>query len=240
MNFIKATEEFTTFENSVPAYYFRKALTLPSASSAKLTIAVCGFYELFFNGKRITKGFLSPYINNTDDFIYYDEYEITLDAGENVIGILLGNGFQNNPGGYIWEFDKASFRSAPMFALEIADDEQILLRSDETFKIAPSPILRDDYRFGEHYDANLEIPVGIKKVLMIPVGIRHCSPHRPRVNCVRQTFPLLSRNARSRLLKLYLAMTAIFMISAFPMQVYAVCPSKAKRGKKSSCNTQIL
>ena len=114
-NFIKATEKYNTFEESIPAYYFRKVFSSPQEGNATITVAVCGFYELYFNGARITKGFLSPYLSNTNDYIYYDEYTVTLDAGENAIGILLGNGFQNNPGGYIWDFDKADFRSAPMF-----------------------------------------------------------------------------------------------------------------------------
>ena len=154
--FIKATEEFNTFEKSVPAYYFRKAL-YSDGGAARITVAVCGLYELFLNGVRITRGFLSPYISNTNDYIYCDEYDVTLDEGENVIGVWLGNGFQNNPGGYIWDFDKADFRSAPMFAMTVRRGEQVLLNSDESFKIAPSPIRSDDYRFGEYYDANYEI-----------------------------------------------------------------------------------
>lgn len=156
-NFIKATEKYNTFEESIPAYYFRKVFSSPQEGNATITVAVCGFYELYFNGARITKGFLSPYISNTNDYIYYDEYTVTLDAGENAIGILLGNGFQNNPGGYIWDFDKADFRSSPMFAITITQGQQTLLHSDEKFKIAPSPIRSDDYRFGEYYDANYEI-----------------------------------------------------------------------------------
>ena len=156
-NFIKATEKYNTFEERIPAYYFRKVFSSPQEGTATITVAVCGFYELYFNGARITKGFLSPYISNTNDYIYYDEYTVTLDAGENAIGILLGNGFQNNPGGYIWDFDKADFRSAPMFAMTITQGQQTLLHSDEKFKIAPSPIRSDDYRFGEYYDANYEI-----------------------------------------------------------------------------------
>jgi len=113
------------------------------------------------NGTRITKGFLSPYISNTDDFIYCDEYLAPVDEGENVIGVILGNGLQNNEGGYIWDFDKAGFRSAPMFAMTVADAEKdsepVLFESDEQFKTMPSPIRSDDYRFGECYDANYEI-----------------------------------------------------------------------------------
>ena len=156
-HFIKATEEFNTFENNVPAYYFRRKYRSEVSGYVKVTIAVCGFYELFFNGERITKGFLSPYISNTDDFIYYDVYEVMLRKGENVFGVILGNGLQNNPGGHIWDFDKAPFRSAPMFALTVTQENSVLLHSDETFRIAPSPIRSDDYRFGEYYDSNYAI-----------------------------------------------------------------------------------
>lgn len=157
-HFIKATNDYNTFEHPVPAYYFRRSLHSDTERAVTLTVAVCGFYELYFNGQRITRGFLSPYISNTDDYIYSDEYRVTLDVGENVIGLVLGNGFQNNPGGYIWEFDTASFRSAPMLALSVEDGEELLLVSDESFKIAPSAIRSDDYRFGECYDANYDIP----------------------------------------------------------------------------------
>ena len=155
--FIKATESYHTFEKSVPAYYFRKAFVMDKACDAKITIAVCGLYELFFNGERITRGLLSPYISNTDDYIYYDEYEIKLAEGENVIGAILGNGFQNNPGGHIWEFDKSPFRSAPMMSVSLEVDGEVVLSSDDSFKIHESPVRYDDYRFGEYYDANYKI-----------------------------------------------------------------------------------
>ena len=156
-HFIKATEEYNTFDKSVPAYYFRRSCCLDKETTAKITVAVCGFYELYLNGEKITKGFLSPYISNPEDYVYYDEYDVMLSKGENVFGILLGNGFQNNPGGHIWDFDKASFRSAPSFSLAVSSHDTILLFSDENFRIAPSPIRSDDYRFGEYYDARYEI-----------------------------------------------------------------------------------
>ena len=155
--FISASKEYNTFEKNVPAYYFRKSYFSPQTERVKISIAVCGLYQLYFNGKCITKGFLAPYISNTDDFIYYDEYEVMLDEGENVFGVILGNGFQNNPGGHIWDFDKSAFRSAPMFALTVENDNDLLLSSIDGFKIKDSPIRSDDYRFGESYDANYEI-----------------------------------------------------------------------------------
>ena len=155
--FIAATKEYNTFEKNVPAYYFRKSFCFPKSEGVKISIAVCGLYQLYLNGNCITKGFLSPYISNTNDFIYYDEYNVILDAGENVLGVLLGNGFQNNPGGHIWDFDKASFRSAPMVALTVTKGEEVLFSSCDGFRVKSSPIRSDDYRFGEIYDANYAI-----------------------------------------------------------------------------------
>lgn len=161
-NFIKATNEFNALERKVPAPYIRKSFISDVSANAKLTVASCGFYEIYINGKKYTKGFLAPYISNPEHYIYYDEYEVPLDIGENVIGLLLGNGFQNNPGGHIWYFDKATFRSAPMVAVSLSyinsDGNEIIIKSDSSFKCSPSPIIADDYRFGEYYDANFEIP----------------------------------------------------------------------------------
>ena len=165
--FIKATEEFNTFENAVPAPYIRKSFICDENTKGNIKIATCGFYELFINGEKITKGFLAPYISNTNDYIYYDSYEVSLSSGENVIGIMLGNGYQNNPGGYIWDFDKASFRSAPMFSLNLEyynqNGDLIVISTDKTFKTHPSAIVSDDYRFGENFDANKVIENWNKK-----------------------------------------------------------------------------
>ena len=158
--FISRTAEFTTLEKNIPAPYFRKSFSLEKLpESAEITICGLGFYELYLNGEKITKGRLAPYISNPDDLLYYDRYEIAgkLQAGENVIGILLGNGFLNNPGGYVWDFEKAPYRSAPKVALAFEADEKLLFEADESFKTAPSPILFDDYRMGEIYDARKEI-----------------------------------------------------------------------------------
>ena len=158
--YIRATAAYNTFEAHVPAYCFRREVTVSDETPATLRVAVCGIYELYLNGERLTKGLLSPYLSNPEDLVYYDEYQITLQAGSNAVGLILGNGFVNNPGGYIWDFDKASFRSTPMMSLEVVGaDGTVLLTGDTSFKVAPSPILWDDYRFGECYDARREAEI---------------------------------------------------------------------------------
>lgn len=163
--FISATREFTTFYKFVSAPYFRKGFELTALpQKAELSICGLGFYELYINGTRITKGYFAPYISNPDDVLYYDNYDLLpyLQKGKNVIGIQLGNGMLNCPGGQIWDFEKAVFRSAPKVALhlnaEFSDGSSLSFEADESFKTAPSPIYFDDLRAGEFYDARMEIP----------------------------------------------------------------------------------
>ena len=124
MKFIQRAEQYATLECPVPAPYFRRTFLVDKkVEEAKLQITGLGFYEVHINGLDITKGFLAPYRSNSDDYIYYDEYEVAkhLRNGKNVIACVVGNGWQNPLGGYIWDFDKAPWRSAPQlaFVLEI-------------------------------------------------------------------------------------------------------------------------
>lgn len=160
--FICATEEFNTLTKHLPAPYLRKSFTVDAESDASIVIGVCGFYELYLNGKRCTKGRLSPFISNPDDMVYYDTYTLPLQKGENVIGLWLGNGFQNNAGGYNWKLDAGPFRGAPKVAMTVswtdAEGKAQGFEADTSFRTAFSPITFDDYRMGEQYDARLEIP----------------------------------------------------------------------------------
>lgn len=162
--FISAGYEYSTYKNYVASPLFRKIFVIQDeAQTATLTIGCAGFYEVFVNGKKITKGILAPYISNPDHIVYYDEYDITpfLKAGKNVLGIQLGNGMQNAPGGEIWDFDKADFRGAPSvaFSIDITDIamQKYHFEADEKVKTVPSGILFDDLRAGCFYDARNEI-----------------------------------------------------------------------------------
>ncbi len=147
----------------VSAPYLRRDFVVDALPQrAELTVCALGFYELFVNGKKITKGHLSPYIVNPDQVLPYDTYNVTdlLVKGENVLGFILGNGMQNGFGGFIWDFDKTSFLSAPKlaFALEMTTgDQKTVIEADENLIGHPSPIVFDDLRYGEKYDANQEI-----------------------------------------------------------------------------------
>lgn len=163
VNFIAAGYDYADLDHFVSAPFFRKKFTAEKTVMAEIVIGAAGFYRLFINGHDVTKGELAPYISNPDHIVYYDSYDVSelVREGENVVAVMLGNGFQNNPGGAIWDFQKAPWRGAPKFAMRLSlvgcDGSETVLESDESFKVCDSPILFDDYRCGEYYDARLEI-----------------------------------------------------------------------------------
>lgn len=162
--FIKADDRLCDLDRPVPAPYFRRSFQLDFVpDKAEMILGCPGFYELYLNGENITRCPLAPYIANPDHICYYDRYDIAdrLQPGENVIGVVLGNGFRNAFGGFIWQFEKAPSRGPLCFALdfEACDAGQTLhFEADEEFVWHDSPILFNDLRMGYRYDARLELP----------------------------------------------------------------------------------
>lgn len=154
--FVSRTVERTTFEQHIPAPIFRKQFELDALpEAADILISGLGFYDLWINGELITKGFLAPYISNTDDLVYYDHYDVKdkLQIGENVIGVMLGTGMQN-PISTVWDFDHAIYNSAPKFAFSFTSDTLTFTAKD--FVSSTAEITFDNYRSGVHCDARLK------------------------------------------------------------------------------------
>jgi alpha-L-rhamnosidase len=177
---------FSTYEIRVPAPWFKKDIVITGdIADAQITVCGLGFYELFLNNMRITKGFLSPYISNPNDVIFYDNYVITdLLKEENEFIFLLGNGMQNPFGGFVWDMEKAEFCGAPKlaFAIEIAykDGTRDIIEADESVLTRSSNILSDDLRLGEIYDAT-EMEAEWKKAVLAPspLGEKKLSVAKP-------------------------------------------------------------
>lgn len=161
--FIKADDRICDFEHHVPAPYFRRTFDLGfSPENAKISICGLGFYELTVNGTPVTKGPLAPYICNPDHILPYDCYDITqyLKKGKNAIGVLLGNGFRNSFGGFVWDMDRDSCRGPVLLACYLeasGEGKTISFEADEHFLTHASPILFNDLRMGCRYDARKEI-----------------------------------------------------------------------------------
>jgi len=153
--FYAASDKYATFEEPVPAYCYRKTFFCENTETASLLLCGLGLYELFINGNRITRGRLSSYLSNPDHILYYDEYDVSehIIKGKNTIAVVLGNGILNCPGGSVWNFDIAPYRSAPKFALAFTMGD--IQFDASSFITAPTPIIFNDLRAGEWYDARL-------------------------------------------------------------------------------------
>lgn len=150
-NFVCADFTPADYHTLIPAPLFRKAVDLSELDGAELIIGCAGFYDLFVNGKRATKGYLAPYISNPDETLFYDRYELDslLHCGENLIEIILGNGYRNPIGGEIWKH-KNKRELYPAFAMSFKCGEVSFTVEDMMW--SHSHILFNDYRIGTYCD----------------------------------------------------------------------------------------
>jgi hypothetical protein len=125
-------------------------------------VSICGLghYELTINGKKVGDGEFAPFWSDYDKTIYYNTFDITsyLKQGENVFGVLLGNGFFNAQGGRYSKL-KVSFGAPTLLfktIIRYTDNSTEEIVSDKSWKYAFSPITFNDIYGGEDYDARLE------------------------------------------------------------------------------------
>lgn len=130
----------------------------------KATAYVCGlgFYEFTLNGKKVGNSEFAPLWTDYDKTIYYNVFDVTslLQDGENVAGVLLGNGFYNVQGGRYRKL-QISFGAPTLFFkmhLQYEDGTDSFVISDTGWKYSLSPIRFNCIYGGEDYDARLEQP----------------------------------------------------------------------------------
>ena len=141
----------------------RKEFTI--AKDIKRAVAyICGlgFYELRMNGQKVGDRVLDPGWTNYRKRCLYTAYDVTaqLTRGQNAVGVMLGNGMYNVPGGRYVKF-KGSFGPLKVIlqlCVEYADGTSTVVVSDESWTWAPSPVVFSCIFGGEDYDARKEIP----------------------------------------------------------------------------------
>jgi alpha-L-rhamnosidase len=145
------------------APYFRKTFqTSKKIRSARAYIAAAGLYELYINGKKIGDHRLDPMYTRFDRRNLYVTYDVTenLQAGDNAVGVLLGNGWYNHQSTAVWYFHEAPWRSRPSFCLDLrityTDGSVETVSSGKNWKTSLSPIILNSIYTGEHVDDRLE------------------------------------------------------------------------------------
>jgi len=144
-----------------PLPIFRKSVQL-GKPVREAVIHICGLgqYELSINGRRVGDREMDPGWTNYRQTCLYSSYDVTsmLEPGDNAIGVMLGNGMYNVPGGRYTKF-KGTFGPPKLICqmhITFADGSTAVVRSDETWKYALGPIVFTCIYGGEDYDARWE------------------------------------------------------------------------------------
>lgn len=140
--------------------YLRKEVPIvKEIEDAVIYISGLGHYELTLNGEKLGDAQFDPMWSDYDKTIYYNAYNVTDHLQkENVIGVLLGNGFFNQQGGRYVKMQVSFGPPTLLFTLTITytDGSREEIYSDESWKYALSPLVFNDMYGGEDYDARLE------------------------------------------------------------------------------------
>jgi alpha-L-rhamnosidase len=128
---------------------------------AVVYISGLGHYELTINGKKIGNSEFAPLWTDYDKTVNFNTYELSanqLQNGENVIGVLLGNGMYNTLAERYSKFYVSFGPPTLFFKMKVIykDGSEEIVKSDETWKYSKSPITYNSIFGGEDYNANLE------------------------------------------------------------------------------------
>jgi alpha-L-rhamnosidase len=144
---------------------FRRSFAVAQPVSRAVAY-VCGLgqYELHLNGRRVGDAVLEPGWTNYRKTCLYQAYDVTaqLQPGENVIGVMLGNGMYNvaaTPGRYT-KFTGSAGQPKVIAQLDVtyADGTHQTIATDPSWTVAGGPITFSSIYGGEDYDARLDQP----------------------------------------------------------------------------------
>ncbi|MGV2436904.1 MAG UNVERIFIED_CONTAM: family 78 glycoside hydrolase catalytic domain [Anaerolineae bacterium] len=145
----------------IPVPHLRKAFELSDAvASARLYVTALGLFECSLNGKRIGEDVFAPGWTDYNKRVQYLTYDVTahLMQGENVIGVLLGDGWAV---GYIGWLHRQNYSDRPQLLaqLEITlmNGEIHTIVSNDSWEYAFGAITHSDFLQGEAYDARREL-----------------------------------------------------------------------------------
>ena len=139
--------------------------TTEKIESARLYISGLGYYEAYFNGNKVGDHVLDPGFTTYRKEVLYSVYDVTvmLKRGNNVMGIMLGNGWWNPlPLKFFGRWDLRDYQQTgrPCVTAEIhikySDGSSVKIITDDSWLGAPGPVVKNNVYLGERYDARFE------------------------------------------------------------------------------------
>ncbi|OHT05571.1 alpha-L-rhamnosidase [Tritrichomonas foetus] len=172
----------TSLKQEYPPYIRRKFFlnskegTDKEIANARVYISALGLYELYINNKKVSNEHFTPFCNGYKFWLQYQTFDVTsyLVDGENVIGVMLGDGWAKGRFWFSSESADMTMKSGKLgnpiniitdkylliceLHIEYKDGTKEIINSDsDEWKCQKSPILLNNLYDGEIYDANYEI-----------------------------------------------------------------------------------
>ena len=129
---------------------------------ARAYVTSHGLYEMQINGQRVGDQLFTPGWTSYNKRLQYQIYDVTplIKAGDNAIGVTLGNGWYR--GFLAWQDRRNIYGDRLALHCQIRitykDGHEETVGTDGTWKAATGPILMSEIYHGETYDARLEKP----------------------------------------------------------------------------------
>ncbi len=142
------------FGQEVHPVFTRTFVLDAPCEQARLYMLGLGLYEVYLNGRKVGDEVLQPGFHSYDLWLQYQTYELQPVKGENTIEVFLGDG---------WYKGRFSSRTAPSpykgeyvllaeMRMRCADGTELLIGTDETWMVHPSPVQMDSIYDGETLD----------------------------------------------------------------------------------------
>ena len=195
-----------------PAALLRRGFRLTNAvASARLYATSLGLYEPYLNGRRVGDWLFTPGWTSYNRRLQYQTYDVTslLRAGDNAMGVVLGDGWYRGNLGFNGQRNVYGKRLGLLLQLEIRYRDGHIERavSDSQWKTSTGPILASDIYGGETYDARQERSgwaspgyddrSWARVVRLDPPVSRLLSPESPPVRRIAELKPVAIKRAPS-------------------------------------------
>ncbi len=145
---------------SAPCPYFRKRFTLPEKPvRARLYISAKGLFEASVNGRKAGEDRFVPGWTDFNKHLQFLTYDVTEEcqAGENVIGAILGEGWYCGCGRR-----KNYYGKTPELLIQLeltfADGAVKKILSGNNWKCTTGPLMYSDIYDGEFFDGRMDMP----------------------------------------------------------------------------------
>lgn len=153
-----------TMHSRLSARYFRKEFKAEKEiKSATVYIIGLGLYELYINGQKVGDQVLAPTPTDYLKNVKYNAFDATeyLNAGDNAIGTVLGNGRYYTMRQNYKPYKIKNFGYPKMLLqleIDFHDGSRQIIKTDDSWKVtADGPIRSNNEYDGEEYDARKEM-----------------------------------------------------------------------------------